>query len=259
MDRARAIFRLPLSGRGLAWLGFYLAILLAWVSVALMAAKLPGADLGAMPASYWETLCLSAAEASPLALLLMWALMSAAMMLPTFTPAARTYDDLRSAGAGDGRGLAALVGGYLVVWGGASVLGAGLQWVLATKGLLTPAGASLSPILTAGLLAGAGLYQFSVLKAACLSKCRMPMTFFMERWAQGTGPAFKMGLELGAVCLGCCWALMLLGFVGGAMNLLWIGAATLFMTLEKLPDLGRPLTRPAGFALLAAAAYTLIF
>lgn len=259
MDRARAIFRLPLSGRGLAWLGFYGAILLAWGAVALMAARLPGADLGSMPASYWETLCLSAAEASPVALFLMWALMSSAMMLPTFVPAARTYDDLRNAGAGDGRGLAALISGYLVVWSGASVFGAGLQWLLATRGLLTPAGASLSPILTAALLAGAGLYQFSALKAACLSKCRMPMTFFMERWKPGAGPAFKMGLELGAICLGCCWALMLLGFVGGTMNLLWMGAATLFMTLEKLPDLGRPPSRPAGFALLAAAAYTLIF
>jgi predicted metal-binding membrane protein len=259
MDRAIAILGRPLSRRGLAWLGFYLVILLSWVAVALMAASMPGAELRDMPASYWETLCLSAAEASPVALFLMWALMSSAMMLPTFVPAARTYDDLRSAGAGDARGLAALVGGYLVVWGGASVLGTGLQWFLATRGLLSPVGASLSPILTACLLAGAGLYQFSVLKAACLSKCRMPMTFFMERWRPGAGPAFKMGLELGAVCLGCCWALMLLGFVGGTMNLLWMGAATLFMTLEKLPDLGRPLTRPAGFALLAAAAYTLIF
>mgnify|MGYP001226811692 FL=1 len=259
MDRAIAILGRPLSRRGLAWLGFYLVILLSWVAVALMAASMPGAELRDMPASYWETLCLSAAEASPVALFLMWALMSSAMMLPTFVPAARTYDDLRSAGAGDARGLAALVGGYLVVWGGASVLGTGLQWFLATRGLLSPVGASLSPILTACLLAGAELYQFSVLKAACLSKCRMPMTFFMERWRPGAGPAFKMGLELGAVCLGCCWALMLLGFVGGTMNLLWMGAATLFMTLEKLPDLGRPLTRPAGFALLAAAAYTLIF
>ena len=259
MDRAIAILGRPLSRRGLAWLGFYLLILLSWAAVALMAARMPGAELASMPASYWETLCLSAAEASPVALFLMWALMSSAMMLPTLVPAARTYDDLRASGAGDGRGLAALIGGYLVVWSGASVLGAGLQWVLAARGLLSPVGASLSPVLTAGLLAGAGLYQFSVLKAACLSKCRMPMTFFMERWAPGSGPAFKMGLELGAICLGCCWALMLLGFVGGTMNLLWMGAATLFMTLEKLPDLGRPLTRPAGFTLLAAAAYTLIF
>ena len=79
------------------------------------------------------------------------------------------------------------------------------------------------------------------------------MTFFMERWRPGVSRAFIMGAQLGALCLGCCWALMLLGFVGGTMNLLWMGAATLFMVLEKLPDIGRRLTRPAGWVLIVAA------
>jgi predicted metal-binding membrane protein len=84
----------------------------------------------------------------------------------------------------------------------------------------------------------------------------MPMTFFMERWAPGAARAFRMGVELGALCLGCCWALMALAFVGGTMSLLWMGAATLFMVLEKLPDLGRSLTRPAGVVLIAAGVFT---
>jgi predicted metal-binding membrane protein len=61
-----------------------------------------------------------------------------------------------------------------------------------------------------------------------------------------------MGAQLGVLCLGCCWALMTLGFVGGTMNLVWMGLATLFMTLEKLPDIGRVLTRPMGYFLIAA-------
>jgi predicted metal-binding membrane protein len=81
----------------------------------------------------------------------------------------------------------------------------------------------------------------------------MPLTFFMERWAPGPARAFRMGSQLGLACLGCCWALMALAFVGGTMNLVWMGAATLFMALEKLPDIGRPLTHPMGAILILAA------
>lgn len=115
-------------------------------------------------------------------------------------------------------------------------------------------GSSLSAWLTSGLLIASGIYQFSKQKHMCLSKCRTPLTFFMERWKPGSGQAFRMGAELGVLCLGCCWALMALAFVGGSMSLLWMGAATLFMVLEKLPEIGGPLTRPAGYGLIAAGA-----
>jgi predicted metal-binding membrane protein len=88
------------------------------------------------------------------------------------------------------------------------------------------------------------------MKEACLSKCRAPMMFFLQHWDEGP---LRNGLRLGAVCLGCCWALMLLGFVGGVMNLAFMGVATILMALEKLPAIGRWLTRPMGGALLAAA------
>lgn len=98
----------------------------------------------------------------------------------------------------------------------------------------------------------AGAYQFTALKAACLSKCRAPVTFYMQHWSDGP---LKLGLRLGATCLGCCWALMLLAFVGGIMSLAFMGLATLIMTLEKLPDIGRWLSRPLGVALLGASAW----
>ncbi len=209
-----------------------------------------------VPEGFWASLCIAAGQAAFWPLYAMWALMAAAMMLPTFVPTFRTYLNLRFTGAASPASAAALVAGYGVVWLVGAALGAGAQWWLSQNGLVSPLGQSLSGWLTAALLLVAGLYQFSLLKAACLSKCRMPLTYFMERWKPGVPRALRMGVELGLVCFGCCWALMTLGFVGGTMNLLWMGAATLFMVLEKLPDLGRPLTRPAGWGLIAAAGYS---
>lgn len=248
-----------LNREALAWIGFYAAILLAWAGVYAMTLSAPGAGLSDMPAAFWASLCIAAGQAEFPALLAMWALMSMAMMLPTFVPTLRTFRDMSSAGASDLRSAGALTAGYIVVWLLASVIGAGAQMGLSRAGLLSPLGASVSDGLTAVLLLGAGAYQFTTLKEACLAKCRMPLTFFMERWQPGTRHALRMGLELGLLCLGCCWALMALGFVGGTMNLMWMGAATLFMTLEKLPDIGRRLTRPMGYGLILAGAIMLLY
>jgi predicted metal-binding membrane protein len=237
----------------LAWIGFYALVLLAWLSVFAMVRQNPAAD---MPADFWASLCIAAGQASYWPLVAMWALMALAMMLPTFVPALRSFLDLSETGATTAWGAVALVTGYVAVWLVAAFAGAGAQYGLSQAGLVGLNGASLSGWLTTALLLGAGAYQFTNVKEACLAKCRMPLTFFMERWAPGNGRALRMGLELGVLCLGCCWALMALGFVGGTMNLLWMGLATLFMTLEKLPDIGRWLTRPVGYALLAAGVFT---
>ena len=106
---------------------------------------------------------------------------------------------------------------------------------------------------TGALLIGAGLYQFAALKEACLSRCRAPLTFFMQHFDEGP---WRNGLRLGMDCLGCCWALMLLAFVGGTMNLAFMGLAMVIMTLEKLPEIGRPVTKPLGGALIAAGTVT---
>lgn len=235
---------------GALWLGFFALILAAWGGLFAMVITSPMADA---PAGLWEALCLGAASANLGSLFAMWLLMSAAMMLPTFVPALRTFLNLGATGATRPADAAALVAGYGLIWVGGALIGALAQQTLARAGLLAPDGSSLSLWLSAGLFLVAGLYQFTHLKAACLAKCRMPLTFFMERWAPGAPRAFRMGLELGILCFGCCWALMALAFVGGTMNLIWMGAATLFMVMEKLPDLGGPLTRPAGYLLLLAS------
>ncbi|MDM7931504.1 DUF2182 domain-containing protein [Tabrizicola sp.] len=242
-------------GRWLFWLGFYAAILLGWAGLMQMTASpMPGLTA----AEYWAALCISAENADPMALFAMWGLMSAAMMLPTFVPAVRVFGELGSVRATDGASMTALVIGYGAVWLVFSALASALQLGLAKAGAMTGAGQSLSPWVSAGLLAGAGAYQFSAAKEACLAKCRHPLMFFMEHWAPGTKPALAMGARLGVWCVGCCWLLMLLGLVGGAMNLLWMGAATLFMVLEKLPEVGRYLTKPLGAALLIGAAVQVV-
>ena len=236
------------SLRGAHWLAFFAATLAGWALMFWMAVP---ADLRVLESTYGaafvEMLCGGDFGASGFGpAFAMWALMSAAMMAPTALPALATYDDLSNVAA---TGFWRLVGGYIAAWLGFSALAALAQVGLYRAGLIGGLGQSLSVPLTMALLIGAGFYQFSALKAACLSRCRAPLTFFIQHWAEGP---FRNGLRLGLDCVGCCWALMLLGFVGGTMNLAFMGLAMVLMTLEKLPDIGRYLTKPLGAALICA-------
>ncbi len=204
----------------------------------------------AFGSEFWSALCVVTPDLAGYSrLVLMWVLMSAAMMLPTALPTFRAYTDLGSTGA-ETR-LPELALGFLLIWAAFSLLAAGLQLALFQSDLVSSFGDSRSSTFSAVLLLIAGFYQFSTAKASCLSKCRAPVAFFLEHWG---APPFQLGLRMGATCLGCCWALMLLAFVGGTMNLLFMGLATLVMTLEKLPQIGRLIDRPLGYALIAGAA-----
>ena len=254
---ARTLTALPVAWR---WLAFFAAVLLAWTTLfAMSAAPTPDTAAGteAFGIDYLISMCQdAAADAAYPILFAMWAVMSAAMMAPTAFPAFKTYDDLTHAGdAATTTGFWALIGGYLFVWLGFAAMAAALQVALSQAGFLDAEGKSVTPVLNAVLLMVAGGYQFSNLKEACLSQCRAPLTFFMGHWRDGPGGAVAMGLRLGAVCIGCCWALMVLAFVGGTMSLAWMGAATLLMTLEKLPEIGRVVTRPLGVTLMAGGLF----
>ena len=228
--------------------------MVCWTVLAAMAsapAELRGLE-GVYGASLIEILCAAPVGGAGYAPTLgMWALMSAGMMAPTALPAFATYDDLRHTADVGPSGFAKLLGGYLSVWLGFSALAAAAHMALYQLGLINVFGESLSTGLSAALLIAAGLYQLSALKAACLSRCRAPLSFFMQHWAEGP---FRNGLRLGVDCVGCCWALMLLGFVGGVMNLAFMGLAMALMMLEKLPDLGARVTRPLGWILIASGA-----
>lgn len=235
---------------GAHWLALFALILGCWVALFLMSVP---ADLRAAGqvygADFWVAFCTLTPDAAGLSkMIVMWLLMSGGMMAPTALPAFATYEGFTH--ADQSAHIGPLVQGYLLIWAGFSGVAALLQLFLLQQGLLTPFGDSLSALLSAALLAIAGLYQFSPLKEGCLSKCRQPLMFFMQHYEEGP---FRNGVRLGLVCLGCCWALMLLAFVGGVMNLGFMGLATLIMALEKLPEIGRYITRPLGVSLLAAA------
>lgn len=242
------------EGRRIAWLGFYALVLTAWATLFLMQ---PALDLPqgwqAIGMDYLASLCRPAADAGLLGLTVMWSVMALAMMVPTTAPALKTYMDLTHTSGATRKGLAALLGGYMVIWAGFSLGAALLQTSLNAASLLDPLGRSTAWLVNAGLLTLAGAYQFSRLKDACLNQCRSPMMFFMANWKDGPSGAFRLGLRLGTVCLGCCWALMLLAFVAGTMNLAFMGLAMVLMTLEKLPQTGRYLSAPTGAVLLLSA------
>jgi predicted metal-binding membrane protein len=232
------------------WLLLFGVILGAWVLLYVMATPADMSAGGHMrSAQFWiRHGAVTPDMAGYARVLTMWALMSAAMMAPTALPAFATYDDLGHSGA-DTR-FWPLVAGYLAVWLGFSLVAGAVQVLLVSADLLSAFGDSRSPILSASLLAVAGIYQLSPAKEACLSKCRAPLTFFMQHFDEGP---WRNGLRLGLVCLGCCWALMALALVGGMTNLAFMGLATLIMVLEKLPEIGRWLTRPLGALLIASA------
>jgi predicted metal-binding membrane protein len=232
---------------GIHWIVLFSAILVAWGALYLMSVP---ADVRVISqiygADFWASLCVVTPDAAGyLRIFSMWALMSAAMMAPTALTAFATYEDL---GHTTQTKFTPLVVGYAVVWLGYSAIAAAVQIGLYQFGLIDAFGTSLSKALSAFLLLIAGAYQFSPIKEACLSKCRMPLTFFMQHFEEGP---FRNGVRLGLICLGCCWALMALAFVGGVMNLAFMGLATILMILEKMPDLGKYLTKPLGGILIA--------
>jgi len=123
-----------------------------------------------------------------------------------------------------------------------------LMWAIMMVGMMV----TTSPTVGAGILIAAGLYQWTPSKNACLEHCRAPASFISKHWRAGSAGALRMGMHHGLYCLGCCWALMLLLFFGGVMNLLWIAAITLFVLLEKVLPAGAQGGRWTGRAMVVA-------
>jgi predicted metal-binding membrane protein len=180
----------------------------------------------------------------------MWTVMMAGMMLPSAAPMVVTFDAVSRRRDGHLARAAIFVGAYLVVWAGFSVLGAAAQLGLRSARLLSTAGVA-APWLAGALLLGAGIYQLSPLKNACLRRCRTPLGFLLAEWRPGAGGAAVMGLRHGVECVVCCWGIMALMFVFGTMDLRWMAALTLLMLVEKVLPGGDRIGRAAGVACLA--------
>jgi predicted metal-binding membrane protein len=195
-----------------------------------------------------------------LLLWLMWAVMMAGMMLPSATPMLLMFGlaaRRRASGAAAGREIYPLAAGYLAVWALFSAAATAAQFMLSTRLLISPMMTLTSPRAGAALLVVAGIYQITPLKHTCLQRCQSPFGFLMHHWRSGRGGALRMGFEHGVYCVGCCWALMLLLFVGGVMNLAVIAALTAFVAFEKLSPFGLHTARASGVLLVGLGGWML--
>jgi predicted metal-binding membrane protein len=183
----------------------------------------------------------------------MWAVMMVAMMTPAAAPMILMFAGVnrrRREQQGSYVPTSVFLAGYLVVWLTFSVLATAAQWGLHGVSLLSPKMAITSPVVGGVLLLVGGVYQWTPLKHACLSKCRSPLGFVLNEWREGGWGAFLMGLKHGAYCTGCCWSLMVLLLVAGVMNLLWVAAIAGLVLLEKVAPAGDRLGRVAGVVLV---------
>ncbi len=235
-----------------------LVVLLAWLYLLLGAGTGPemmdmggGRMMAMMPA--WT-------PGYGLVVFVMWAVMMVAMMLPSAAPVTLLVATIarRRAGMGGGFAPAALFAlGYLAVWFAFAAVATLLQWGLEELALLSETMALVSLIAAGLTLVAAGVYQWTPLKAACLRHCRSPLEFLLFHWRDGALGALTSGVRHGAFCLGCCWMLMALLFVGGVMNLAWIAGIALLVLIEKTLPWGGWMGRATGIALAGWGALTL--
>ena len=228
----------------------------SWTWIVVMARDMYGPMTGAsawMMTPTWDIPHL-------LLLWMMWAVMMVGMMLPSASPLLLMYGRVarRSVQAVAALHIYALAAGYLAIWAvfslGATAVQRWLAWLL----LVSPMMETTSATVGAALLILAGGYQLTPLKRVCLRTCQSPLGFLVSHWRTGAAGAFRMGLEHGAYCVGCCWALMLLLFVGGVMNLAVILALTVFVAFEKLAPFGMQSAWISGVSLVAAGLWILV-
>lgn len=251
--------------RILVIVGLLTVTLLSWLYLLAHAGMEMGPSMAMGAAMGMERSVWSIPELS--GLFVMWGVMMVAMMLPSATPMILMFAGMQrkqalgrpqDAARAETRTLL-FVGGYVVVWLGFSIGATALQALLQSVALLSPMMASTSVVLSGSILIATGLYHLTPLRANCLRHCRSPLDFVLHHWRPGNAGAIRMGLGHGAYCLGCCWVLMLLLFVGGVMNLLWVAVITAYVAIEKIAPLGGRLGRVAAVALSSWGVLVLLY
>jgi predicted metal-binding membrane protein len=259
-ERRLSLERLARADRLVAAAGLLFVSGLAWLELLrLLAAMRHDAAAGMAGMAMGAVREWSATDA--VGLFGMWSVMMAAMMLPSAAPMILLFAAVergrreRSASTAP---TAAFAAGYLLVWCGFSAAAALTQTALHQASLLSPAMVSTTPFLSGALLLTAGLWQWLPVKQACLHHCRSPVHFFQHEWREGTAGAVRMGVGHGVYCLGCCWALMVLLFVGGVMNLLVVAAIAGLVLVEKVARAGPWIGRIAGLGLAGWGGWMLV-
>ena len=257
MDERTPIESLLRRDRLLVGATLIAAVALCWAWIVPMARDMYGPMTGAgawMMTDDWGFRHLAL-------LFAMWVVMMAGMMLPSAAPALLLYACVIRRSEEGGRTQAhvnAFAGGYLFVWTAFSLLATVLQRLLARLLLISPMMESRNRIFGGAVLIVAGLFQLTPFKRTCLEYCRSPAELITRFWRPGMAGGFYLGVANGLFCLGCCWALMLLLFVGGVMNLAWIAALTIFVLLEKVAPLGMQGGRLSGVLIAGYGVWTML-
>lgn len=184
---------------------------------------------------------------------LMWSAMVLAMMLPSASPMIVTYAEIADTAARKRESIVSpfvLAAGYAVVWLGFAMFATIAQFGFTRAALLDADMSSTSNLFSSVIFIAAGLYQFSALKHACLRQCRSPFSFFFANWQTSARGVFRLGVRQGLYCLGCCWAMMAVMFSVGVMNVIWMAALGIVMTIEKMVA-GRRFSQTVGTVLIA--------
>jgi len=284
---AERVFAHP---RAILWSGVTLLVLCGWTYMALMVADMvsrtdmaeagPGmsvfnyfsdwAELGDLGRELIRSICgpiqglasgkgWTVTDAS--LVFAMWTAMTLAMMVPTAAPMITAYAEIGQTARRKGITIvptAVLIAGYLAAWLVFCAVATLAQWGLSQASLMTPGLVLASTALAGGLLILAGLYQFSSFKVMCLTKCRTPLPFFMANWSDRVTGVFRMGAYQGVVCVMCCWALMLVMFAVGLMNVIWMAVLAVIMAMEKILPNPKLLVRSTGAALILAGTALII-
>jgi predicted metal-binding membrane protein len=185
---------------------------------------------------------------------MMWSVMMVGMMSPSAAPVLMLFSEM-GASRGDSHASARSLlfgAGHISMWIAFSAAAALLQWALHQGASLSPEMRVMSSPIAGAILIGAGVYQLSPVKGACLKRCQSPIGFLLGNWREGNKGALELGLRHGVYCLGCCWGLMLVLFVVGVMNLAWVAALTVFVLAEKFGPWGTWISRVGGVSMIAA-------
>jgi predicted metal-binding membrane protein len=192
----------------------------------------------------------------------MWAVMMVGMMTPSVAPMILIYARVGRQASAQGKPFTAtgwFATGYLLTWVGFALVAAAAQWALQRTALLNPMMASASQVFGGIVLIAAGVYQWTPLKDICLAQCQSPLLFIQRQGGFHRDPlgSLSLGARHGVYCVGCCWVLMALLFVGGVMNVLWIAAIAIFVLAEKIVPAGRLISRIAGVGFIGGGVWLL--
>ena len=231
--------------------GLFILCILSWLYVIYLYRQMVHMDMDALFFAMPMTPSWTAVDF--ILLFLMWFVMMVAMMTPSVAPLILIFAMVNRQKKQQQNPFVPtgyLLYGYFLIWAGFSLLATLLQWLLQNISLLNPEMETTNKILGSFILIAAGIFQFTPLKQRCLNYCRTPVDFIHRNWKEGKTGALRMGIENGVYCLGCCWVLMILLFVSGIMNLLWIALIALFVLIEKILPKVKWVSFIAGGALI---------